>query len=947
MKAILSRLVECWFFLFFVVHSNAQNLLTDGGFTTTTSITPFYTYPVPYNKWSSWQNSGTSMNAAVESGVCHYSIYNGGSSSWEVQLVQWGFQLQPYMRYRLTFDVKADANRSFGVFLGEDGGGWFNFNNANYYQNATTSWQTKTMEFDVTKSFFLYKLSFEMGGQNTGMYFDNGLLEKIGAVNVVIAGNFQSELGCSSDWMPDCNTTALTYSNSTGLYSGTFTIPQGCYQYKVTAGGSWAINYGDKGIEGGANIYLGVPTTTAVTFSYDPVSHLVTTSPFASGFSTYCLPQVVLAGSMQSELGCGYDWDPACINSKLTYNTLTGLFEGTLTIPAGCYEYRVVENGDWVTNYGNNGNPGDPNYLLSVPGSTTQVTFTYDPVSHIVKSLYNNSLCLPNKVVLAGSMQSELGCSGDWQADCSYSELFYNPEKAVYESDLTIPKGCYEYRVVLNGDWGTNYGQWGSMYGPNYVLSLPVKADVVHFAFNPYSNIVTSSYNATVCQPPAVTIAGSFQSELGCSGDWQADCSKTDLQYDPLTGTWVDTFLLPAGNYEFKVTIDHSWIENYGQYGVRDGSNYTLDICFPSQVVFRYNHNGHWVSNQLITNGVCISKFYDPNVNGYADLNEQPMQGIRFTLTGNGITQTTVTNSNGKTYFAGIPNGIYTVRETVPAGYYSTVGDSMVVYVYDGMASANFGNVCLGAGGAKGMGYWMNKQGEAALKNVFKIDEALWQLRSFNLLNADGSAFDPVTFTDYRNWLQTANAKNMSHMLSAQFSVMYLNILMGYVDDNRFVYAPGCGFWSGKFMRVADLIWYTNYYLQFVPVSTGNNPDRSYLECLKDALDHANNNLTFVQMQPCGPTAPARVTDEPVIITMQGVKVWPNPSSSAFTVRFTDAQSDQPVLINVMDVTGKQVYAVKGFANTDFRFGEEFKPGIYLLQLMRGTERSTIKLVKQ
>jgi Carbohydrate binding domain/SdrD B-like domain/Secretion system C-terminal sorting domain len=844
MKAILIKLAVLCSIMLTATHGKSQNLLADGGFNTTTVITPFYTDPVPYNTWSSWQNGGTSMNAVVEAGVCHYYLSNAGSGTWEVQLAQWGFVLTQNMRYRLSFDVKADANRSFGVYVGENGGGWTNLNGINYNQAATTNWQTKTMEFDATVVFPLHKLSFEMGGQNIGMYFDNVMLQLIGPATpplVVIAGNFQSELGCSGDWMPDCNTTALSYNSGTGLYSATFAIPAGCYQYKVTVGGSWAINYGDQGIAGGANISLGVPSTGAVTFTYNPSTHLVATSPYASGFSTYCLPQVVLAGSMQNELGCSSDWDPACINSRLTFNTGSGLFEGTFMIPAGCYEYRVVENGDWVTNFGRYGNPADPNYLLSVPGATTQVIFTYDPVTHLIQSLYNSS----------------------------------------------------------------------------------------------------------VCQPNAVSIAGSFQSEVGCSGDWQADCINTGLQYDAATQSWVDTFFIPAGKWEFKVILNHSWAENYGMYGQLNGANYVLDVCFPSKVVFRYYHDGHWVNTQFITNGVCVTKFYDPNINGYMDYGEQLMQGISFTLTGNGLTQTAVTNAEGRAWFTDLPNGEYMIRETVPAGYYTTMADSQMVYVYDGMATANFGNVCLGEGGANGMGYWMNKQGEAAVETAFKMEQALWELRNLNLRNADGSPFDPYAFTDYRNWLQKANAKNMSHMVSAQLSVMYLNYLMGYVDGSRFVYTPGCGFWSGKFMTVDVLLWYTNYYLQFTPSSTGNDPERSYLECLKDALDRANNNLTFVQLQPCGATAPARVAEEPVITRVNAVKIWPNPSNSSFTLRFSDAAVNEPVQIRVLDITGKQVYTVKGFANNDYRFGEQFKPGVYLVELIRSNERRTMKLVKQ
>ena len=38
--------------------------------------------------------------------------------------------------------------------------------------------------------------------------------------------------------------------------------------------------------------------------------------------------------------------------------------------------------------------------------------------------------------------------------------------------------------------------------------------------------------------PTSVTIAGSFQSEVGCSGDWQPECAITHLTYDASDDVW-------------------------------------------------------------------------------------------------------------------------------------------------------------------------------------------------------------------------------------------------------------------------------------------------------------------------------------------------------------------------------------------------------------------------
>ena len=56
---------------------------------------------------------------------------------------------------------------------------------------------------------------------------------------------------------------------------------------------------------------------------------------------------------------------------------------------------------------------------------------------------------------------------------------------------------------------------------------------------------------------------GSFQSELGCSGDWDPSCLRSWLQ-DP-DGDGVYTFTttaLPAGDYEAKVALAESWDVN-------------------------------------------------------------------------------------------------------------------------------------------------------------------------------------------------------------------------------------------------------------------------------------------------------------------------------------------------------------------------------------------------
>src|SRR5438477_11907356 len=62
--------------------------------------------------------------------------------------------------------------------------------------------------------------------------------------SVTIAGDLQSELGCSGDWDPTCATTHLTYDSNDAVWQGTFSVPSGSWQYKAALNDSWSENYG-------------------------------------------------------------------------------------------------------------------------------------------------------------------------------------------------------------------------------------------------------------------------------------------------------------------------------------------------------------------------------------------------------------------------------------------------------------------------------------------------------------------------------------------------------------------------------------------------------------------------------------------------------------------------------------------------------------------------------
>nr|WP_159616161.1 glycosidase [Arthrobacter zhaoguopingii] len=99
----------------------------------------------------------------------------------------------------------------------------------------------------------------------------------------------------------------------------------------------------------------------------------------------------------------------------------------------------------------------------------------------------------------------------------------------------------------------------------------------------------TSAAEQHAGQPAAVAIAGNFGSHLGAAEDWAPHFDEVQMVFDQEESVWKITTDLPAGAYSYKVAIDRSWVENYGAFGVRDGSDHELHHP-GGQVTFRYDH---------------------------------------------------------------------------------------------------------------------------------------------------------------------------------------------------------------------------------------------------------------------------------------------------------------------------------------------------------------------
>ncbi len=206
--------------------------------------------------------------------------------------------------------------------------------------------------------------------------------------------------------------------------------------------------------------------------------------------------------------------------------------------------------------------------------------------------LASPSLAAPVSVTIAGSLQDELGCPGDWQPDCAATHLAYDGDDDVWQDVFSLPAGAYEYKAALDDSWDENYGANATRDGANIPLNLTAPTDV-KFYYDHKSHWITDNVNSVIA-----TTAGSFQSEIGCTGDWQPDCLRSWMQ--DIDGDGVYTFstdAIPPGGYEFKVALDEGWTVSY------PGSNVPFSVSNAGDIVqFTYDSSDNSV-DVTVTSG--------------------------------------------------------------------------------------------------------------------------------------------------------------------------------------------------------------------------------------------------------------------------------------------------------------------------------------------------------
>ena len=195
----------------------------------------------------------------------------------------------------------------------------------------------------------------------------------------------------------------------------------------------------------------------------------------------------------------------------------------------------------------------------------------------------------PSSVTIAGDLQHTLGCAGDWDPGCAATHLTYDASDDVWQGTFSVPAGDWQYKAALNDSWDENYGANAQPGGANIGLHLGSPTSV-KFYYDHKSHWITDNVNSVIA-----TVPGSFQSALGCPGDWDPSCLRSWLQDPDGDGIYTfETTAIPAGHYEAKVALNENWDVNYGQGGVQGGANipFTVPVS-AAKVEFSYDSTTH------------------------------------------------------------------------------------------------------------------------------------------------------------------------------------------------------------------------------------------------------------------------------------------------------------------------------------------------------------------
>lgn len=306
---------------------------------------------------------------------------------------------------------------------------------------------------------------------------------------------------------------------------------------------------------------------------------------------------VSVAGNFQAAAGFPSDWTPG--TTRLLDGNMDGIYDLTVSLPAGSYEFKYVNGTAWGQDEGVpgacsvNGNRG-----MTISGNTVLPVVCFaqcaacptnvDTVDVTFQVDMRNEMINPT-VSVAGDFQNDVPGMGwgDWTP--GQTVLSDGNNDSIYTLTVRLPEGTYAYKYVNGTAWGqdesvpsgcaVNNNRELVVAGPGPMV-IPVHCFASCDTCVPPLPAVNVTFrvdmNNEIVNSTGVYVAGSFQMPA-----WVKD---TLLMTDPdMDGIYEYTESIVPAEYQFKYYN--------GDGGDPDGEthNFELDGCGASNGVGGWN----------------------------------------------------------------------------------------------------------------------------------------------------------------------------------------------------------------------------------------------------------------------------------------------------------------------------------------------------------------------
>ena len=244
------------------------------------------------------------------------------------------------------------------------------------------------------------------------------------------------------------------------------------------------------------------------------------------------------------------------------------------------YEFKVVKDHAWDEAY-----PSE-NYVFNVDETaiyTVTITFNAETQAiNVTTEKTGDVTVIPEATwTVAGNF---LGSS--WNPEDASNDMTLEGDLyTLVKTDVTLEKGTsYEFKVVKDHAWTVAYPS------NNYTFTVD---ETGIYTVTVTFNAETQEINVTTVKTGEAGAVEHAYSVMGTlNGNWDNDSDMTKGDDGIYTITFED---VAAGNYEFKVRVDHDWSVSY------PGSNYQLTVDQDgSKVVITFNEETKEV-NAIVT----------------------------------------------------------------------------------------------------------------------------------------------------------------------------------------------------------------------------------------------------------------------------------------------------------------------------------------------------------